>query len=228
MSDSTPTINDEINTLRTRLEAPIRQSHERTFSRLIDALMERARIEGNEVEKDRLISHGLAMRQQWIPLATLDDLLPAWRAALTDDGIKFLRRYNLFVAREIHNLSRKRWALLWNQSSLIMSLHRRIEEWGVVKNEEVTPILNRAKQDDPVTGQFGPLTDDKYWQLDSIYQQLEKNIFKYHAELIRGLRMEGEWMQEYGYEEPGPEMDFKNTPSESNRCDMNKTNGNSE
>jgi len=211
--DSDPTINDEINALRARLETPIRKRSEKTFTTLIDTLMERARREENEAEQDRLISHGLAMQQQWMPLAVRDDFLLAWRAALDHPSVKFYRRYNLFAAREIHNVSRERWTLLWDQSSLIMSLHRRIEEWGIVKNEEVTPILNRAKQDDPVTGQFGPLAEDEYRQVDLIYQRLEENIYKFHAALIRGLRMEAEWMNEYGYAEPGAEMDFPKNAS---------------
>ena len=209
--DSESSIEVEIDELVRRLEPPIRQRHEVTFSTLISALMARADRTGDEAEKDRLITHGLAIQQQWLPLGVRDDLLTAWSQALAAGGIKFGRRYNLFVANEIHYKSRDRWNQLWNQHQLLQSHSRRISEWGEVKNSTVKPLLDRAKLDVPGTGQFAPLKDSDYRSLEMIFQRLEQAVRRYHRALLEGLAMQQEWMDEWGYDEPGVEMDHSDS-----------------
>jgi hypothetical protein len=205
--DSDPSIDDEIDALRARLEGPIRQLHEKTFSMLIEVLMERARRDGNATEQDRLITHGLAIQQQWLPMAVRDELLVEWQNALAPARLKFLRRYNLFATNEIHLKSHVRWTQLWARYSKLMSLEHRIREWATMKNATVNPILAIAKDDNAKTGQFGPLDEQPYQQLNDIYLHFEKLLREYHTELVCGLNMQERWMDEWGYVEPGTEMD---------------------
>lgn len=213
--DSDPSIDDQINAFRARLEEPIRQSHERTFSILIERLMERARREGNAAEQDRLITHGLAIQQQWLPMAVRDELLVEWQNALAPERLKFLRRYNLFAKNDIHLKSHERWTQLWARYSKLMSLEHRIREWATMKNATVNPLLAIAKEDNAKTGQFGPLDEKLYQQLNDIYLHYEKLLREYHTELVCGLNMQGSWMDEWGYLEPGSEMDRADPISES-------------
>lgn len=213
--DSDPSIDDEINVLRARLEEPIRHSQEKTFSNLIELLMRRARREGNAAEQDRLITHGLAIQQQWLPMAVRDELLVEWQNALAPERLKFLRRYNLFAKNDIHLKSHVRWTQLWARYSKLMSLEHRIREWATMKNATVNPLLAIAKVDDAKTGQFGPLDEKLYQQLNDIYLHYEKLLREYHAELVCGLNMQGRWMDEWGYVEPGTEMDRADPSSES-------------
>ena len=148
-SDPALHVHQQIVALRDRLEAPIHKRHDIYFHILIGALVERALKQNNFAELERLAWHKEAIEQQWIPLAVRDDLLPAWKAALADDEVKFLRRYNLFVTRGIHEFAPERWTQLWRHWSKLSILHQRLMNWGDVMKETVTPVVDRARKTIP-------------------------------------------------------------------------------
>jgi len=205
-------IEEEISQLRERLLPPIRKTQEACFNRVIDVLMLRARLQGDEAEKDRLITHGLAIQQQWIPLSVRDELLTAWARALDLANKRYVRQYNLLVDHKIHDLSRDRWTQMWDHHQLLERLTRRVREWGAVKNTTMRPILIQAKQDVPDTGQFGPLEESAYAELELIFDRLETAIRRYHKTLLQGMAMQQEWMKEWGFEEPKAGMDLNDAP----------------
>ena len=53
-----------------------------------------------------------------------------------------------------------------------------------------------------------------------VYDRSEEVLRSYHAALIDGISMQDAWLREFGFAEPGIEMDVQNeNPRNSDKCE---------
>ncbi len=179
------------------------------YSKLADWMAQRSRQLDEPGEADRLIDNARAMHQQWVPLAVYDELTAAWAREISPLTTQFLRRYNLFVTREMPRRNPARWRQLSRIYQRLAALGPSTTQLAQQKQAVIEPLLATAKEDNPETGQFKQLPEADFNRYLEMYRQLEKSVEQFHVTVLEGLAMQQAWMDEYGYDEPGEEMDVK-------------------
>jgi hypothetical protein len=176
------------------------------YARLSDLMVQCTGHPEEVGEADRLIDNAVAMRRQWLPMAVYDELTVAWANETETLTRRFLRRYNLFVTNRLAERDPQRWRQMAGVYQRILTQSAMITRLGKRKNAEIGPVLAKAKEDDPEAGQFKHLAAGDFDRSIGIYRELEMNVEQFHVIVLEGLEMQSDWMDEYGYDEPGEEM----------------------